>query len=46
MEKVMNEEDDWDQNVEGDAIEGTAVYVSREVLQTINEMKTEEDLWI
>ena len=26
----MNEENDWDRNVEGDAVEGPAVCVSRE----------------
>ena len=41
MERIMNEENDWEQNVEGDAVEGPVVYVSREeVLQAINEMKT------
>ena len=40
MERIMNEENDWDHNVEGDA-EGSAYCVSREeVLQTLNEMKT------
>ena len=35
----MNEENDWDRDVEGGA-EGPAVYVNREeVLQMINEMK-------
>ena len=37
----MNEENDWDHNVEGDAVEGPVVYVSREdVLHALNEMKT------
>ena len=37
----MNEENDWDYNVEGDAVEGPVVCVSREeVLQALNEMKT------
>ena len=37
----MNEENDWDRNMEGDAVEGAVVYVSREeVLQALNEMKT------
>ena len=41
MERIMNEEDDWDRNVEGDAVEGQVVCVSREeVLQALNEMKT------
>ena len=38
----MNKEKDWDQNVEGDAVEGPVVCVSdrEEVLQALNEMKT------
>ena len=41
MEGIMNEENDWDCNVEGDAVEGPIVCVSREeVLQALNEMKT------
>ena len=37
----MNEENDWDHNVEGDAVKGPVVCVSREeVLQALNEMKT------
>ena len=41
MELIMNEENDWVHNVEGDAVEGTVVDVSREeVLQALNEMKT------
>ena len=40
MERIMNEENDWDHNVEGDAVEGPVVCVSREVLQALNEMKT------
>ena len=37
----MNKENDWDRNVEGDAVEGPVVWVSREdVLQALNEMKT------
>ena len=41
MERIMNEENDWDHNVEGDAVEGPGVCVSREeVLQALNEMKT------
>ena len=36
----MNEENDWDHNVEGDAVEGSVVCVSKEeVLQALNEMK-------
>ena len=41
MEMIMNEEINWDDNVEGDAVEGPVVCVSREeVLQMLNEMKT------
>ena len=29
MERIMNEENDWDHNVEGDAVEGPVVCVSR-----------------
>ena len=37
----MNEENVWDRNMEGDAVEGPVVSVSREeVLQALNEMKT------
>ena len=33
----MNEENDWDHNVEGDAVEGPVVYVTtKEVLQELN----------
>ena len=38
MERIMNEENNWDQNVEGDAVEGPVVCVSRDdVLQALNE---------
>ena len=38
MEGKMNEENDWDRNVEGDAVEGSVVCVGREeVLQAIND---------
>ena len=38
MERIMNEENDWDRNVEGDAVEGPVVCVSREeMLQALNE---------
>ena len=38
MERIMNEDNDWDHNVEGDAVEGPVVCVSREeVLQALNE---------
>ena len=41
MERIMNEENLWDHNVEGDAVEGPVVCVSREeVLQALNKMKT------
>ena len=41
MERIMNEENDWDCNVEVDAVEGPVVCVSREeVVQALNEMKT------
>ena len=43
MERIMNEQNDWDHNVEGDAVEGSVDCVSREVvLQALNEMKTEK----
>ena len=38
--RIVNEENDWDHYVEGDAVEGPVVCVSREVLQALNEMKT------
>ena len=41
MERIMNKENDWDHNVEGDAVEGPVVCLSREeVLQALNKMKT------
>ena len=41
MERIMNEENDWDPSVEGVSVEGPVVCVRREeVLQTLNEMKT------
>ena len=41
MDRIMHEENDWDRNVEGDAVEGPVVCVSRwEVLQALNKMKT------
>ena len=43
--RIMNEENNWDQNVEGDAVEGLVVCVSiEEVLQALNEMKTGKSL--
>ena len=39
MERIMNEENHWDCNVEGDAVEGPVVYVCREdVLQAPSEV--------
>ena len=41
----MNEENDCDHNVDGEAVEGSVVCVGREeVLQALNEMKTGIDL--
>ena len=41
MERIMNEENDWDHSVEGGAVDGTVVCVCREeVLQALSEMKT------
>ena len=41
MERIMNKENDWDCNVEGDAVEGPVVCECREgVLQALNEIKT------
>ena len=41
MIRIMNEENDWDHNVEGDAVEGPVVCVCREeVLQALSETKT------
>ena len=40
MERIMNDENDWDHNVEGDAVEGPVVYVRREeVLQALRQRK-------
>ena len=37
MERMMNEENGWDHNVEGDAVDGPVVCVSREeALQALN----------
>ena len=42
MERIMNEEHDWDYNVKIDAVEGPVVHARRkEVLQALNETKTE-----
>ena len=41
MERIMNEENDWDHNVEEDAVEGPVVCVSRvEILQVLDEIGT------
>ena len=42
MKMIMNDENDWDCNVEEDAVEGPVVCVCREeeVLQALDEMKT------
>ena len=41
MERIINEENDWDHNVEGDVVEGPVIYVSREeVHQRLKEMTT------
>ena len=46
MERIMNEENGWDRNVEGDTVEGPVVCVSREeVLQALNEMKGKKSTW-
>ena len=38
VERIMNEDNDWGNNVKGDAVEGPVVCVSREdVLQALNE---------
>ena len=41
IERIMNEENDWDHNMEGDAVQGPVVCGSREVVfQALNEIKT------
>ena len=41
MERIVYKENDWDHNMEGDAVEGPVVCVSREeVLQALSEIKT------
>ena len=43
MEKVANDENNWDHNVDGDAADDQVVCVSREeVLPASNEMETEK----
>ena len=40
MERTMNDENNWDHNMETDALEGPVVCVSRvEVVQALNEME-------
>ena len=40
IERIINVENDWDHNVEGDVADGAVVSVGREeVLQALNEMK-------
>ena len=42
MERIMNEENVWNHNMEGDAVAGPVVCISRDkVLQALNEMKAE-----
>ena len=46
MERIMNEENDWAHDDEGDAVEGPVVCVGREeVLQALNEVKTGTGPW-
>ena len=41
MDRIMTDENDWDHNMEVDAVECPVVCVSREeVLQALDEMKT------
>ena len=41
MERIMNEENDWDYNVEGDAVECSEVCISREEApQALNKNRT------
>ena len=40
MDRIMNEEIDWDRNVEGDAVESPVDCVSRdELVQAVNDSK-------
>ena len=40
MERIMKEENDWDHNVEGDAVEGPVICIGREdVFQALHEIK-------
>ena len=41
MERIMNEKNDWDHNVDGDAVEGPVVCVGRgQVLLALSDMTT------
>ena len=41
LEMIVNEQNDWDHNVEADEVESPVVCVSREeALQALNDMKT------
>ena len=41
IERIINEENAWDNNLEGDAVEGPVVCVSKEeVIEALNETKT------
>ena len=41
IERIMNEENDWDHNVDGDAVEGSLVCVGRgQVLLALSHMTT------
>ena len=41
MERILNEENDWDHNVEGDAVEDPVVCANREeMLQALKEVRT------
>ena len=42
MERIMNEENEWDQNVQADLVEGPVERVSRgEVVKALGKMKAE-----
>ena len=41
MKRIMNEDNDWDHNVEEDAVEGAVNCINRdEMVQVLNKMKT------
>ena len=45
MKKVMNEENDWDQMVESDVVEGPVEKVTRkEIVKAMQKMKSERQL--